>query len=123
MIAAVKTLAMTEWKRLVKYTAVGATIGGCIGGVGGYVIVNELAKQVEAEFEEGILANVPKIIQPISRFVLDRLIAKAKSEGIESCIFQGGLYGTLTGCSLGCSRVAIGLTVRSIKWIISKGRK
>jgi hypothetical protein len=68
------------------------------------------------------ISFVPQIIQPISRFLAQRLIAKVKNEGVESCMFQGGVYGLVAGSSLGVTRVMVGVAWRSLKWIIGRGK-
>lgn len=122
MFSAAKTLVTTEWRRFVKYAVVGGTLGGVTAGVGGYIVMTNLTQQIEDDFVEQRLPEILFFMRPVATFVLQRLLAKVKKDGVESCMFQGALYGTLSGCSVGVTRIGVGLAYRTLKWIFTRGK-
>ena len=119
-------LVKQEGKRFLKYGAVGGIIGMSMGGASGYVIVNEFSKNAEIEIHQRIEENFPQMIQPVFKFIVNRLISRAKNEGIESCAFYGGWFGISTGFSLGFTRVVLGTGVSILKYargLVSKPSK
>lgn len=81
------------------------------------------------ETEEGINAsikeNVWKPVQPLSRFILDQMMAKAKREGADQIAFVVGWYGLLSGVSIGIARLSLSLGFKAYTFVGRKflGRK
>lgn len=120
MFAATKTFVMTEWKRLVRYTIGGATLGVGTGYGGGKYVMDSLLLETEESVNALINENVWKPAQPATRFIIDRALAKAKREGAEQLAFTAGWYGLLTGVSLGMTRISLGLGFKALGFV---GRK
>lgn len=114
MFSAAKTFVSTEWKRLVRYTAGGAALGYGTGYGGGKYVMDSLLLETEEEINASIKERVWEPIQPVSRFVLDHLLAKAKREGAEHFAFTLGWYGLLAGISLGITRISLGLGLKAL---------
>ncbi len=96
-----------EAKRFAKYAVVGTALGGGAGGAVGYYAIEMLLQESEENLMATMKASTPEFLQPLTKFVISRLIAKVKMEGLEGGVFYGATSGLFTGASLGFTRVSI----------------
>lgn len=120
MFSFIRSLVSAEWKRLVKYTVVGTALGAGTGYGTGLLIMSAYLKEQEDEIKKSIESIIPSPVQPVTNFIVDRIVSRIKREGAESLAFSLGWYGLLSGCSLGFTRISVGLGVRALVYVGKK---
>ena len=120
MFSFIRNFISTEGKRFAKYAVVGSITGGITGGTCGYLVLEALLKETEEDFEKQVRANVPVVFHPLSSFAVEKIISKAKKEGLEVCAFQGFWYGGIVGTSLGVTRITIGTSIQLLRYVLKR---
>ena len=120
MFSFLRAFISTEGKRFAKYVVVGSLTGGITGGTCGYLVLEALLKETEEDLEKHIQATMPVIFHPLTSYGIEKIISKAKKEGVEVCTFHGFWYGTFAGFSLGITRVTIGTAIQMLRYVFKR---
>lgn len=123
MLSTVRSHLSLQGKRFVAYCVVGTMVGGTSCGCMGYLIMDQLTKQVENEYLVKLHNCVPKLMHPYYDFVFNRLLNRVKTEGIEHAVFMGGWGGLLTGANFGLLHVSTCVLLQVSRFALTVVRK